>query len=48
MRGIKRPQQDFTLKRQGGLMREGGCICGTLRYTTLHSFSGYEHVELTT
>ena len=24
MRGIKIPQQDFALKRQGGLMREGG------------------------
>ena len=35
MRGIKIPQQDFALKRQGGLMREGGGggrICGTLRY----------------
>ena len=32
MRGIKIPQQDFALKIQGGLMREGGRICGTLRY----------------
>ena len=32
MRGIKIPQQDFALKTQGGLMREGGRICGTLRY----------------
>ena len=34
MCGIKMPQQDFVLKTQGGLMREGGggCICGTLRY----------------
>ena len=32
MGGIKIPQQDFALKRQGGLMREGGRICGTLRY----------------
>ena len=32
MRGIKIPQQDFALKRQGGLMRKGGRICGTLRY----------------
>ena len=32
MRGIKIPQQYFGLKMQGGLMREGGCICGTLRY----------------
>ena len=31
--GIKTPPQDFVLKMQGGLMREGGgCICGTLRY----------------
>ena len=32
MRGIKIPLQDFTLKMQGGLMREGGRICRTLRY----------------
>ena len=32
MRGIKIPLQDFVLKMQGGLMREGGRICGTLRY----------------
>ena len=32
MRGIKIPLQDFVLKMQGGLMREGGPICGTLRY----------------
>ena len=32
MRGIKIPQQYFVLKRQGGLMREGGRICWTLRY----------------
>ena len=32
MRWIKIPQQDFALKMQGGLMREGGRICGTLRY----------------
>ena len=34
MRGIKIPQQEFVLKMQGGLMREGGGgggpICGTL------------------
>ena len=29
---IKIPQHDFALKMQGGLMREGGRICGTLRY----------------
>ena len=31
MRGIKIPMHDFALKMQGGLMREGGHICGTLR-----------------
>ena len=36
MRGIKIPQYEFALKMQGGLMREGGRICGTLRYM-LHS-----------
>ena len=35
MRGIKIPPQDFALKMQGGLMRQGGGrICGTLRYYT--------------
>ena len=32
MHGIKIPQQDFALKMQGGLMRKGGRICGTLQY----------------
>ena len=32
MRGIKIPQYEFALQMQGGLMREGGRICGTLRY----------------
>ena len=34
MREIKIPLQDFALKMQRGLMREGGGghICGTLRY----------------
>ena len=32
MRGIKIPQYEFALKMQGGLMREGGRIRGTLRY----------------
>ena len=32
MRGIKIPQQHFALKMQGGVMREGGRICGTLQY----------------
>ena len=35
MRGIKIPQYEFALKMQGGLIREGGRICGTLRYYTL-------------
>ena len=37
MRGIKTPQYEFALKMQGGLMREGGRICGTLRYKTFDS-----------
>ena len=36
MRGIKIPPQDFGLKMQGGLMREGARICGTLRYTSVY------------
>ena len=39
MRGIKIPQYEFALKMQGEFMREGGRICGTLRY--IH----YLHVE---
>ena len=37
MRGIKIPQYEFALKMQGGggLMREGGRICWTLRYNSL-------------
>ena len=35
MRRIKIPLQDFALKVQGGLMREGGRVCGTLRYYLL-------------
>ena len=31
MRGIKIPHYEFALKMQGGLMREGGRICGILR-----------------
>ena len=31
MHRIKIPLQDFSLKMQGGLMREGGHICGTLQ-----------------
>ena len=34
MHGIKIPPQDFLLKLQGGLMHEGGRICGTLRQNT--------------
>ena len=37
MRGIKIPLHDFALKMQGGLMCEGGRICGTLRYMRLAS-----------
>ena len=32
MRRIKIPRYEFALKMQGGLMREGGRICGTLWY----------------
>ena len=32
MRGIKIPQQDFALKMPVEPMREGGRICGKLRY----------------
>ena len=38
MHGIKIPPQDFGLKMQGGLMREGGRICGTLRYYNIFYF----------
>ena len=31
MRGIKIPPHNFLLQMQGGLMCEGGHICGTLR-----------------
>ena len=45
MRGIKIPQYEFALKMQGELMREGGRICGTLRYfdyiTVFISLKGY-------
>ena len=36
MCGIKIPLHDFALKMQGGLMREGGRICGTLRYMIIN------------
>ena len=38
MRGIKIPQQEFALKMQGGLMREGGRICGTLLYIYIYTY----------
>ena len=43
MGGIKIPLQDFALKMQGGgggggFMREGGRICGTLRYSCRRLF----------
>ena len=38
MRRIKIPPHDFPLKMQGGLMREGGRIRGTLRYDCLLPF----------
>ena len=31
----KIPPQEFALKMQGGLMREGERICGTLRYMSV-------------
>ena len=46
MRGIKIPQQDFALKMSGGLMREGGPICGTLPYPHLHVICRSSCVEL--
>ena len=36
MRGIKIPQQEFALKMQGGLMREGGAY---LRDITVYPYS---------
>ena len=44
MRRIKIPLQDFTLKMQGGLMREGGCICGTLWYICHLWLKGRGHI----
>ena len=46
MRGIKIPQQYFALKIQGGLMREGGRICGTLRYICCKVLCLYMYVTL--
>ena len=36
MHGMKIPQQDFALKMQGRLMREGGRICGALWYMHIY------------
>ena len=55
MRGIKVPQYEFALKMQGGLMRKGERICGTLRYhspgkisihTDHHLYIGHTHTYL--
>ena len=43
MCGIKLPQQEFALKMQGGLMCEGGRICGTLRYYLFKISAFYRH-----
>ena len=40
MCGMKIPPLDFALKMQGGLMREGGRICRTLRYLRAASIQG--------
>ena len=45
MRRIKIPLQDFVLKMQGGLMREGGRICGTLRYLDKHTRAESRYVQ---
>ena len=45
MRGIKIPQQEFALKMQGGLMREVGYICGTLRYI-LYTVNVYKQIPI--
>ena len=41
MRGIKIPHYEFALKMQGGLMREGGHICGTLRYKDMNYWTHF-------
>ena len=46
MRRIKIPLQDFALKVQGGLMREGGRICGTLRYVFVFQFEYLWNVSI--
>ena len=40
---IKIPQQYFELKMPGGLMHEGGHICGTLRYYHEHMNTPHCH-----
>ena len=45
MRGIKIPQQEFALKMQGGLMREGERICGTLWYI-LYTVNVYKQIPI--
>ena len=45
MCGIKVPQQDFALKMPGKLMREGRCICGTLRYIHVHKILKLNYVS---
>ena len=39
MCGIKTPQQDFALKMQGGLMREGGGVVFAEHYGTHSSIA---------
>ena len=42
MLGIKIPKQDFALKRQGGLMREGGVFVG--HYGICHAHPIRRHI----
>ena len=37
MREIKIPVQELRLKMLGGLIHEGGHVCGTLRYVLQHT-----------
>ena len=41
MRGIKIPQYKFALKMQGGLIREGGRICGTFTVYNYYRRTGF-------
>ena len=45
MRGIKLPLHDFTLKMQGGLMREGGRIAG--HYGICHVINHMDWISIT-